>query len=290
MKATSRPFRSRRVRPFPAKQVTQVSARELPPKEGGLNPSQIQDIWNAVESYYSTGLQPGMVLCIRRHGAIVLERSIGHARGNEPGAQPGQPKVLAHPESLFNMFSGSKCVTAMLAMHLVERGRLGLDEPVSAVLKGFGCFGKERITLRHLLTHRAGIPAVPEGSLDLDILGDPTQIMKHIVNAKVESEPGVEAAYHAVTGGFVIAEMIRAVTGKNLRQMLQETICEPLGMSDLSYGVAPERLNEVAVEAFTGPPPPPPLERFLVRSLGTGMRGAVDWPMTRASYGLSSPM
>ena len=163
MKATSRPFRSRRVRPFPAKQVTQVSARELPPKEGGLNPSQIQDIWNAVESYYSTGLQPGMVLCIRRHGAIVLERSIGHARGNEPGAQPGQPKVLAHPKAC------STCLGFQSHSHvgdaLSRTGRLGLDEPVSAVLKGFGCFGKERITLRHLLT-RAGIPAVPEGSLD----------------------------------------------------------------------------------------------------------------------------
>ena len=53
--------------------------------------------------------------------------------------------------------------------------------------------------------------------------------MKHIVNAKVESEPGVEAAYHAVTGGFVIAEMIRAVTGKNLRHCCKKPFVSPWG-------------------------------------------------------------
>jgi CubicO group peptidase (beta-lactamase class C family) len=264
------------VRVYSPESVTLVSDRERAPEAGGLSAKAVDTIWQSIVHYYETGLQPGMSICIRRHGQVILERSIGHSRGNEAGAPVDSDKRIASPDDLFNLFSGSKCVTAMLAMHLVERDSLHLDAPVADVLRGCERHGKERITLRHLLTHRAGISTVPTGKIDLDLLTQPEAVLEIIIDSRPESEPGAEAAYHAITGGFVIGAMIREVTGQDPRQLLHKVVCEPLGLSDLSYGVSAEKLTRVARECYTGPPPPPPLERFLIRSLGTDMRGAVD--------------
>ena len=121
------------VRVYPPDSVTRVSEREQAPEAGGVSGKVIDTIWQSIVHYYETGLQPGMSICIRRHGQIILERSIGHSRGNEAGAPANSRAQIASPNDLFNLFSGSKCITAMLAMHLVERGLLQLDAPVRHV-------------------------------------------------------------------------------------------------------------------------------------------------------------
>ena len=91
-----------RVRVYQPAQVTSISEREVDPQDVGLKRADIDAIWRAVEVYYKMGLQPAMSLCIRRNGKIILERSIGHAFGNNPGNT--QEPVLATPKTLFNMF------------------------------------------------------------------------------------------------------------------------------------------------------------------------------------------
>ena len=80
----------------------------------------IEAIWNSVESFYRTGLQPGMTMVVRRQGEIVLKRSIGHARGNPPPNHPDQDveQVLMTPDTPICLFSASKAITAMLVHKL----------------------------------------------------------------------------------------------------------------------------------------------------------------------------
>lgn len=255
--------------------LTRVSPREEAPAAGGLSQEAIDAIWRSVVAYYETGLHPAMAVCMRRGGRVVLDRTLGHLRGNAPGDAPGAEKVVATPDHLFSLFSASKAVTAMIVHLLDDRGLLHLDDPVEEYIPGFGARGKGGITVRHVLTHRAGIPAIPGGKVDLDLLTDTDEIIRLLAEAPPESVAGRRLAYHAVTGGFVLGEIVKRVTGKGIRQVLQEEVCDPLGFKHFNYGVAREELPQVAEEAFTGPTPVFPLSHLVKRSLGVSLPEAL---------------
>ena len=101
---------------------------------------------------------------MRRRGRVALDRSIGHVVGNAPGDPADAHRVVATPATLFNLFSASKMVTAMLVHLCDQRGLVHLDDPVAHYIPEFGAHGKHRITLRHVLSHRAGIPHIPPTS------------------------------------------------------------------------------------------------------------------------------
>ena len=257
-------------------EVTTISRREVDPRAVGLRPRDIKAIWNAVKRYYSLGLHPALALCIRRRGEIVIDRAIGHARGNAPSDPPGTPLVKATPDTLFNFFSCSKSITAMLIHLLHEREQLHVDEPVSTFLPEFAKNRKHRITIRDVLTHRAGIPAAPSDALDLDLLRQPDKLLSLVCDLTPTHAPGKTPAYHAVTGGFILQAIIERVTKTTLREFHTREIREPLNMSHFNYGVAPELLDEVALDAFTGPIPTWPGKNLLENALGLSMRELVD--------------
>ena len=208
MKATSRPFRSRRA-PFPAKQVTQGRLESFRPKR---RPQPVPDSRYLERSRVLLQHRLTAAWCSVFDDMVPLFRNVPLGTHVEMSREHSWPTQGTGPSGKpVQHVYGSKCVTAMLAMHLVKRGRLGLDEPVSAVLKG-GCFGKE---------HHTQTPSPrrwqPSGSGRL--VGSGYSGRSHTNHethreCQGESEPGVEAAYHAVTGGFNHPEMIRAVTGR----------------------------------------------------------------------------
>jgi CubicO group peptidase (beta-lactamase class C family) len=185
------------------------------------------------------------------------------------------PLVPIRYDSLFNFFSGSKAVTAMLIHLLDERGQLHLDDRVTEYLPEFGSHGKEKTTIRHILTHRAGIPAVLGARVDEQLLGSPELILKLICDAKPVSVPGRRLAYHALSGGFVLGEVIRRVSGRDPRAFFRDEISTPLGFRHFNYGVLPSEVPLVAESAFTGAPPFPPYSWLLERSLGVGIHEVV---------------
>ena len=160
------------VRVAPAEQVADRGA-EIDPKLVGIDRKVIDAIWQATIATYRTGLYPALSLCIRRRGQVVFDRSIGHVSGNAPHDPPDARRVVATPKTLFNMFSASKMVTAMLVHMCDERGLLHLDDPIARYLPEFGEHGKHRITIRHVLTHRAGIPHIPPQFADVGLLERP---------------------------------------------------------------------------------------------------------------------
>jgi len=259
------------VRTYPAQEVTTKSDREVDPRSVGLEREDVEAIWNAVVRFYRTGLHPSIAICLRRRGQIVLDRAIGHSHGNAPADPQGAPKTLATPETLYNFFSGSKAITATLVHLCQERGLLHVDEPVATFIPEFGRKRKHNITIRDVLSHRAGIPLVPSEALDLDILTSRDAVNEAINDLEPISKPGGSPAYHAITGGFVLGEVIRRVSGRDLQTFLADEIRTPMGLTHMAYGVAKEDLSRVAEDAFTGPIPLGPPRVLIEKALGFPM-------------------
>ncbi len=264
-----------RARVFDPASVT-ARADETPPADLGLAQADVDAIWDAVVAYYRTGLQPGMQICVRYRGHVLIDRAIGHLRGNGPGERDPSALVPARPDHLFSMFSASKCVLAMLVHQADDRGLLHLDDPIEEYIDGFGAHGKEHITVRHVLTHKAGIPALSADAVDFEVLLDNEAVVERLCGLPLQSHPGRELAYHAVTGGFVLAEVLRRVTGVGLNELLDREVRQPLGLQTFRWGVAEEQLDSVARESFTGPRPPKSVDRLLRSSLGVGVEEAVE--------------
>jgi CubicO group peptidase (beta-lactamase class C family) len=249
---------------------------EITPREVGVKPPAVAQIWRAVERLYESGVHPAIQLCVRRRGQILIDRAIGHASGNGPHDAPDAPKVLATPATPFTIFSAAKAVTAMVVHLLDERNLIRLDDRVCEYIPEFAGHHKEWITIRHVLTHRAGIPNLSPEVMELDRLDHPERIVQILCAAQPTSRAGRQLAYHAISGGFILGEVVRRVTGKDIRAVLGETILRPLGFRWMNYGVRRRDAKQVATNYFTGPPPLPPLSTLLRRAFGVEFRAAVE--------------
>ena len=243
-------------------------ADEVPPRDVDLAEGACERVWKSVERVYRTGLYPAVQLCVFYRGAIVLDRALGFAAGAAPEDPPDAPKLPVTTETPFCIYSASKAVTAMLIHKLDDRGALHIDDRVCDYLPEFAHGGKDQITIGHVLCHRAGIPNIPRGALDLDLLERPGEIIRLLAEMPLVARPGRRLAYHAVTGGFVLGEVVRRATGEDIRTVLTKEIREPLGLRWLSYGAAPEDAGRIAQDTLTGVPPLPPFAQLFERALG----------------------
>lgn len=250
------------------------SALEQPAESGGMSPQQIQKIWHAVEQLYKTGNSPMISFCLRRQGQILLNRSIGHARGNSPDGLQSNA-LIASPDTPVCLFSASKIITAMLVHWLDEQGEINLLDPISHYIPEYGVNGKRRATIFHLLSHRGGIPKL-ETDMDPALLFDRDTILQKLYQAAPVSPSGTRQAYHALTGGYILGELIERVTGQNLRQFMQQIIEQPMGMDYFNYGLRPELRDRVAQNEATGIYPALGTDTYLNHVLGGGLKLAVD--------------
>ncbi|MCU4378230.1 serine hydrolase domain-containing protein [Acinetobacter haemolyticus] len=250
------------------------SKDEVSAELGGMSHAQVDKIWTSVESLYRTGNYPLITLCLRRKGEILINRSIGHAQGNSPDGLAADAKI-GTPDTPICLFSASKMVTAMLIHMLDERGDLNLLDPISYYIPEYGVNGKRRATLFHLLSHRGGIPRV-EGEVTPELLFDQEEILKRLCAAKPVSPSGTHLAYHAVTAGYILGEIVHRVTGQTVREFLAEQIEKPMGLDYFNYGLKPEYRADVAMNYATGIHPSLGTDRYLEHVLGAGLQMAVD--------------
>jgi len=250
--------------------------READPQDVGTSPAAVERVWSAVERLYRSGIHPAIQLCVRHHGAVILDRAIGHARGNGPDDSVDTPKVPLTTDLPFNIFSAAKAVTAMVIHLLDQRDALRLDDPVGDYIPGFAVGSKQWITIRHVLSHRAGIPNVPPEAMQLDQLADPEGIVRILCALRLSGRPGRQLAYHAITGGFILGALVERVTGMTIREFFDLEIRRQLGFRWLSYGVPRDEVDQVVRSYFTGPPALPPLSFLLRRALGVDFRRATE--------------
>ncbi len=137
-------------------------------------------------------------------------------------------------------FSTSKGVLATLVHRLVDRGALDYDDPVARHWPEFGREGKERITVRDVLSHRAGLPQVRPLLDRGDRILDWEYMVRALERARPRLRPGGVSAYHAFTFGWLAGEIVQRVTGLSLPDALREELAEPLGLDGLFIGAPPE--------------------------------------------------
>jgi len=258
----------RRVRvPRDLESVTAIG-REEQAGAGGMSAESVERIWDAAVDLYRSGVHPAVQVCVRRRGAVVLDRAIGHARGNGPGDGAQAEKQPATPATPFVIYSGAKAVTAFVVHMLQDRGLLDISDRVCEYIPGYERHGKGEITIAQVLAHRAGVPNLPRRAFDLDRAPDREHWLRTICDARPLARPGRVLAYHAVSGGYILGEVVHRVTGKDIRTVLAEEILDPLGFRWTNYGVAPKDLSRVALNYVTGPPSAPPFSQLLSRALG----------------------
>lgn len=200
-------------------------------------PAAAEDRWADViaflEGEQTAGTFPGASLIAARQGQVRFERQFGTYCGLKQRNAPLSAAVV-HP-----LFSFSKLVSATVVAMARQQGLLDYDRPVSTYIPEFAGGGKEKITLRHLLTHSAGIPSVPLGRVDTDAGWQAA--LKLLCEAKTEWEAGSKTQYHGLTGLFAAAECVRRVSsGKPWAKLCRERLFEPLGARSLSFEVPPE--------------------------------------------------
>jgi CubicO group peptidase (beta-lactamase class C family) len=255
--------------------VTTV-AEEAAPALGGLDSDAVESVWEAATDLYRSAVHPTVQLCVRRNGEVVLDRAIGHMSGNGPDDGEDVPKVPATPQTPFCVYSTSKAVTAMVIHLLEERGALSISDRVGDHIPGYARHGKEDITIAHVLAHRAGVAGMPRETFDLDRITDREFIVEAICDAKPNLRPGQMLAYHAVSGGFILGEIVHRATGKDIRRVLAEEILDPLGFRWGNYGVAPVDVAAVGADYVTGPRLLPPFSTLITRALGAPLEEVID--------------
>lgn len=131
-------------------------------------------------------------------------------------------------DTLVNVYSTSKGMTALCAHLLVDRGELDLDAPVARYWPEFAQAGKHDLPVRWLLSHRAGLVA-PREPLPAGHAYDWEQVCATLAATEPWWEPGTAQGYHAVTFGYLVGEVVRRITGQSLGAFLRSEITEPLG-------------------------------------------------------------
>lgn len=239
-----------------------------------LDPQLVEAIWSSVERLYATAYYPAIHFCLRHKGKILFNRAIGHASGNEPGVLDSEKKILAKPSTPACLFSSSKAITAALVHKAAEEGYVNLLDPISHYIPEFGRHGKDRITIYQLLSHRAGIPGVEEGT-PADIIFNHQACVDLLCDAKPTDERGRNQAYHAVTGGFILRELLQRTTGRDIRDYWDEKFKKPMGFKVFDFGADDAVYASMSRDSATGARLPGVIDKFFEKSIGSGLDDAM---------------
>ena len=157
-------------------------------------------------------------------GEVLLDAAVGETR-------PGRAEQT---DDVMLWYSAGKPLTTVAVLQLWERGRLSLDDRVGTFLPGWGG-GKERCTVRHVLTHTGGFPMWGDAGYDHDLSF--AESLAATVAAPAQWEPGTVAAYHAASGWRVLGGVVEAVDGRPIDRYLEEEVLGPVGMTSTSLGI-----------------------------------------------------
>jgi uncharacterized protein YbbC (DUF1343 family) len=205
------------------------------PAEVALDPQQLGTIDREVSQAICDHKMAGCVVLVGRHGKIALEKAYG------------QRQLLPQPvcmtlDTVFDLASLTKPVaTATSIMLLVERGVVGIEETAARHVPELTSHGKQKITLRQLLTHTSGLTA--DNSLS-DYGDGPQRAWERIFALRPIASPGSDFIYSDV-GYLVLGEVVHRASGKTLHEFSRQHIFQPLGMNDTGF-LPPEPLRRRA--------------------------------------------
>ncbi|HYH83527.1 MAG TPA: serine hydrolase domain-containing protein [Longimicrobium sp.] len=248
--------------PGPGKPAATGASHELTAASAvGLSATALIHAEEAVWNDMRRGAFPGAALAIGRGGKVVLEEGLGTV-GRGPDAVPVDPD-----RTVYDLASLTKVVgTTTAVMLLVEDGKLRLDEPVAAYLPEFSGGGRERVTIRHLLTHTSGLPDgvdVPNGL-------SAEQALRFILATPLRASPGMRPSYSDLSMVILYAAAERAA-GEPLYRLLDRRVFGPLAMRSTTYYPG-EGCGRCAPTS---------------RDMGAAFRGRVHDPIARRMGGIA---
>jgi CubicO group peptidase (beta-lactamase class C family) len=224
------------------------SSREL---QGKLNGDRMSDQptplggtcsahFESVRELFASGLESGDDL-----GASFVVNIDGEMVVDLWGGWADEARSLPWSENtITTVFSTTKSMTSLAALVLIDRGELDLDAPVASYWPEFAARGKERIQVRHLLSHTSGVSGW-ERPVALEDLYDWDKSTAMLAAQAPWWEPGTASGYHAQSYGHLIGEVIRRITGKRLGQFFAAEIAGPLG-ADFHIGLPTEAFPRVS--------------------------------------------
>jgi len=191
------------------------------------------------ETFYqrTAASEGGGALAVYQDGVKVVDVWAGK---RDPS---GAPWVERTPSLSFSTTKG----VASIALHrCVDQGRIAYDAPVARYWPEFAQAGKGDITVRHVLCHEAGLYDVRGLLGDAHELLDWERVVSALAAARPAHAPGRYNAYHALTYGYLVGELVRRVSGVPLRDYVQRELAEPLSLDHLHLGAPPEAIAEAA--------------------------------------------
>jgi CubicO group peptidase (beta-lactamase class C family) len=196
-----------------------------PPQDAGIDPDALQRLDALFDRQIAEGLHPAAQMVVIKNGQVIFDRAAGSFRG-----QPVQP------DTPFYCFSVSKAFTGMCVHKLIEEGKVALDTPVAEYWPAFGKNGKQEITIRQVFHHLAGIPAI-ERYRQIPLWPFWRLTAADIASLKPEYPPGTQMAYHAVSWGFILGEVVRRVSGMRFEHYFDHHFAQPLGLNNSWYRI-----------------------------------------------------
>src|SRR5919204_3247470 len=185
---------------------------------------ELAGIIEVLERQRADGWHDGAQCYVSVRGEVLLDTAVGESR-------PGRP---LEPRDLMLLYSSGKPATVVAVLQLWEQGTLGLDERVGDYIDGWGA-GKERCTIRHVLTHTGGFPNADAKLFDHDVPYD--EVVAHIAASKARWEPGTDAAYHPSSGWKILGAVVERVDGRPIDRYVREEVFEPLGVDNMRLGI-----------------------------------------------------
>ncbi|MCZ7437415.1 serine hydrolase [Micromonospora sp. WMMC241] len=189
------------------------------------------EVRTALDDLVSSGREAGVQVAAYLDGTPIVEEQAGLA-----DTDTGRPMTADTP---VHAVSTGKGLTATVVHVLAEQGRLDVDLPLARVWPEFARHGKDGITLRHVLTHTAGLPTLPADVTPANF-ADWARMCRLLADAKPLWAPGERLAYHAWTWGWLVGEAVRRVTGRSVSRVLAEEVAGPLGVDRELFLAVPE--------------------------------------------------
>ncbi|MGW5917360.1 serine hydrolase domain-containing protein [Nocardia fluminea] len=190
----------------------------------------------AFDEHLASGAELGAALCVTVDGDPVLDLWGGFA-------DPEQTTPWAG-DTLVNVFSVTKTMTALCALLLVDRGELDVDQRVAHYWPEFAANGKAGIEVRHLLSHTSGVSGWDK-PITLSDIYDTDAAAARLATQAPWWEPGTASGYHAINYGHLVGELVRRITGRSLGTFFAEELAGPLG-ADFHIGTGPEHADRIA--------------------------------------------
>lgn len=212
---------------------------EAPAANSEILPTGVERIEETFYKQLDQELHHGAQLAVYQDGELVVDLA-GGVTGPDGGETTADTRHV--------LFSTTKPLTAGCVHLLADRGELDYDDAVVDHWPEFadGDEGKEDVTVRHVLSHQSGLPAIPDIDGDHDVWDDPDEIEHRVEQAELIHEPGERAEYHLLSYGWILGGLVRQVTGERLDHFAEEEIFEPLGMDNTTIGLEDSEDADVA--------------------------------------------